>query len=100
MHDDTSTPEIEPLDDDFEAHGLKEGLAIALGAGALAVSGTAQAYIPASAGSEERPVRTAPAKQFEKKTAKKKSAKKSAAKTVSVSGGMTSPKKPLIDTDA
>lgn len=93
MSDDVKHPETDLADDDFEAHGLKEGLAVALGAGALAVAGTAQAYVPAPPGSDGRTAKTAPAKPLAKQTAKKKAAKKKAAKRAGVSGGLTSPQK-------
>ena len=94
MSDETTHPG--PQDDDFEAHGLKEGIAVALGAGALAVAGTAQAYVPAPPGTDSgRVSATAPA-PLAKKTTKKKAAKKKAAKTSAVSSGKTSPKKPLL----
>jgi len=101
VSDETTHPDIDPQDDDFEAHGLKEGIAVALGAGALAVSGAgvAQGYVaPVDDGG--RVSTTAPAKPLAKKTTKKKAAKKKAAKSIAVSGGKTSPKKPLLEPDA
>ena len=100
MSDETTTPDIDPQDDDFEAHGLKEGIAVALGAGALAVAGTAQAYVAPPGDDTGRVAVTAPAKPLAKKTAKKKAAKKKAATSIAVSGGKTSPKKPLLEPDA
>ena len=88
MSDDVKQPDIDPADDDFEAHGLKEGLAVALGAGALVVSGTAHAYVAPPGDDGGRVGITAPAKPLAKKTTKKK-----AAKSVGVSGGLTSPQK-------
>ncbi len=99
MSDDVTQPDIDLQDDDFEAHGLKEGIAVVLGAGALAVSGTAQAYVPAPPGSDGRTAKTAPAKPLAKKTTTKKAAKKKTAKTISVSGGKTSPQKPVLQPD-
>jgi hypothetical protein len=93
VSDDVKQPGLDPHGDDFEAHGLKEGVAVALGAGALAVSGAAQAYVPAPPGSEGRAGTSAP-KPLAKKAAKKK------AKAISVSGGKTSPKKPFLQPDA
>jgi hypothetical protein len=100
VSDDVKQPDIDPADDDFEAHGLKEGLAVALGAGALVVSGTAQAYVAPPGDDGGRVGITAPAKPLAKKTTKKKAAKKKAAKSVGVSGGLTSPQKAPLQPDA
>jgi hypothetical protein len=102
MSDETTHPD--PQDDDFEAHGLKEGIAVALGVGALAVPGVGQAYV-APPGDGDGPVATAPASTLatqapKRKAAKKKAAKKKATKTAPTSSGKTSPKKPLLEPDA
>ena len=39
---------------DVEAHGLKEGVAVALTIGALAIPATAQAYVPGSGDGPEK----------------------------------------------
>ncbi len=88
MSDDVTQPDIDPADDDFEAHGLKEGIAVVLGAGALAVAGTANAYVAPPNDDGGRVGITAPAKPLAKQTAKKKAAKKKTAKSVGVSGGL------------
>ncbi len=102
MSDDVKQPEIDASEDDFEAHGLKEGIAVALGAGALAVAGTAQAYVAPPNDDGGRVGITAPAKPLAKKSTKKKSASKkkaAAKKSAGVSGGLTSPEKPPLQPD-
>ena len=86
----TGEPGPEALDDDVEAQGLKETIAVALGAGALALPTTAAAYptpedpgarLPAAAATQaERPDRspTVAKNRKGKKATKSAAAKRSA----------------------
>jgi hypothetical protein len=75
--DESALPIPDEETDDVEAHGLKEGLAVALGVGALAAP-AAQAYVPnvGADGSETRlaVTTTHAVKAKAKKTTKAKSA--------------------------
>lgn len=75
--DESALPIPEDQTDDVEAHGLKEGLAVALGVGALAAP-AAQAYVPnvGADGTETRiaVTTTHTVKAKAKKTKKAKSA--------------------------
>jgi hypothetical protein len=93
VSDDVKHPD--PQDDDFEAHGLKEGVAVALGAGALAVAGTAQSFVRPAEDDGERVVTTLSADHAQGEQTQATNATELQAQDDSGAGGFTSPKKPL-----